>query len=230
MNYYGISGERYLAHHGIKGMKWGVRRYQNPDGTYTAAGLRRRRALDDATAKAKRFKTYADNNARKFEQMKSSGSKQPVSVRDLDRWINVSKKQSADYKRVIDTLKGVKVDDLDRKKLKAIEKWVKTASFEDADYTDVRSGRSTTNYQDRDDLRSSNQALKKMGLITKQNTPFATMKEVSNIERDLQNDTAFMNRMNKMRSSGATERQISEAWNKELDRRVDKYIEKRDNL
>lgn len=33
----------YLIHHGVKGMKWGVRRYQNPDGSYTKAGLRRRK-------------------------------------------------------------------------------------------------------------------------------------------------------------------------------------------
>lgn len=31
----------YLAHHGIKGQKWGIRRYQNPDGSLTALGKKR---------------------------------------------------------------------------------------------------------------------------------------------------------------------------------------------
>lgn len=31
----------YLAHHGIKGQKWGVRRFQNKDGSYTNEGKRR---------------------------------------------------------------------------------------------------------------------------------------------------------------------------------------------
>jgi len=30
----------YLSHHGILGQKWGVRRYQNPDGSLTKAGYR----------------------------------------------------------------------------------------------------------------------------------------------------------------------------------------------
>ena len=30
-----------LYHHGVKGQRWGIRRYQNPDGTLTAEGKKR---------------------------------------------------------------------------------------------------------------------------------------------------------------------------------------------
>ena len=41
MSRYGIVMHSELAHHGIKGQKWGVRRYQNSDGTLTSAGKER---------------------------------------------------------------------------------------------------------------------------------------------------------------------------------------------
>ena len=44
--------ETYLAHHGILGMKWGVRRYQNYDGTLTQKGIRRYREAAERYEKA----------------------------------------------------------------------------------------------------------------------------------------------------------------------------------
>ena len=47
----------YLSHHGVKGQHWGVRRYQNEDGTWTEAGLQRRREYRNVS----RNKPYTDD-------------------------------------------------------------------------------------------------------------------------------------------------------------------------
>lgn len=46
MGYY----DNVLEHHGILGQKWGVRRYQNPDGSLTAKGKKR---YDESETKEK---------------------------------------------------------------------------------------------------------------------------------------------------------------------------------
>lgn len=51
-----------LWHYGIKGQKWGVRRYQNPDGTLTAAG--KRRAAKEENRKIREERKEARNNRR----------------------------------------------------------------------------------------------------------------------------------------------------------------------
>lgn len=57
-----------LYHHGIKGMHWGVRRFQNPDGTLTAAGKRREQANNDRAAR-KEATRQRDWNAKNASQL-----------------------------------------------------------------------------------------------------------------------------------------------------------------
>ncbi len=53
--------EGYLEHHGILGMKWGVRRFQNYDGSYTQKGMERYRKneqkYNEANANYKKTKS-----------------------------------------------------------------------------------------------------------------------------------------------------------------------------
>lgn len=47
-----------LKHHGIKGQRWGIRRYQNEDGTLTEAGKKHYAKLDDRWIRKNQDKVY----------------------------------------------------------------------------------------------------------------------------------------------------------------------------
>ena len=55
----GFISQNELYHHGIKGMKWGIRRFQNEDGSLTAAG--KKRYDDDQTGSDKRASSNSDS-------------------------------------------------------------------------------------------------------------------------------------------------------------------------
>lgn len=74
--------EYYLKHSGIKGMKWGVRRYQNKDGSLTPAGKKR---YD---------RDIAENNAKKKD------NRIVIDGPDASRWVKEDTKRA---KGVVDS-------------------------------------------------------------------------------------------------------------------------------
>lgn len=81
----------YLQHHGIKGQKWGVRRFQNADGSYTAAGKKRRN--DDEVGQAKAaYKSAKKDYNKSYDKAYGYSSRHAISQ-------FVGKKQKAESDR-----------------------------------------------------------------------------------------------------------------------------------
>lgn len=85
----------YLVHHGILGMKWGVRRYQNKDGSLTPAGQKRYSKPQGETKKLSGVKPAS-------EQPKQRTIKD-LSNEELDSAI-VRLKKEKEYKELMTTL------------------------------------------------------------------------------------------------------------------------------
>lgn len=100
-----------LEHSGIKGMRWGVRRYQNKDGTLTDLG-KKRYARD---AKEKEYDKYDESTRTYYKSSKKNG-RTDLSV-DTDRYV---KEDLSRTKRLTDESSNMvnKFNDLNNKAIR----------------------------------------------------------------------------------------------------------------
>lgn len=74
-----------LTHWGIPKMKWGVRRYQNEDGTYTEEGKARRRKDDIKITKNNKLNNDKKDSIKSAKTISEEGKKITDSVKNIVR-------------------------------------------------------------------------------------------------------------------------------------------------
>ena len=136
--------ENELYHYGVPGMKWGVRRYQNKDGSLTSAGKRRFKSVDrserkqqEHTERAKWLLKGNSGNAKiyaKEDREAARDMKFAMSKSDYDRIIDHAK-QSITRSKVYDQM----IKDIDSGTLKAGRDFVTTIG-KNGHFTDVENG------------------------------------------------------------------------------------------
>ena len=85
-----------LIHYGIRGMRWGVRRYQNKDGTLTKAGRKKMAKLDKEYSKLTRQKrnTESPSNNSSFTKKKKIREMSDDELRDQINRLDLEKRYS----------------------------------------------------------------------------------------------------------------------------------------
>ena len=87
--------QTFLAHHGIKGQKWGIRRFQNEDGTLTKAGIERYAEVssksikvnEDGSSTVPKGFTFNSIGGAQFDPNKSGGLYVSYGKADASRYI-----------------------------------------------------------------------------------------------------------------------------------------------
>lgn len=91
--------EEELKHYGIKGMKWGVRRFQNSDGSLTSEGRKRYNGNDLKEAQKKVDKGKAMVDGVKKTRVKAAEKQHEKKIKD-----DLSKMSDAELRDIVNRL------------------------------------------------------------------------------------------------------------------------------
>lgn len=114
-----------LEHHGIKGMKWGVRRYQNADGTLTSAGKEKLKKYKDK--EYARVSKRRDKYDKKYNLAKAKREAKYKVKPSRSETYNKGIRDT--YEKELRAIKKMSYKDMQEDKIAVGKQWLKSAAF-----------------------------------------------------------------------------------------------------